>query len=503
MSTLNKARKSDPLLTDPEALSKHMAMSSVLQLWTACLVPAALGYAVGVPKASHAIVRGASSFYTASAADAKVLKLGIVGGGTVGGGIVEILGQQMTRLKPSLGIDVEIAKISVRDKSKKRDFTLPPGCELTTDPMEIVNDDEIDLVVEVMGGVDLAKDVVVQSLQKGKHVVTANKALIAQDLPELQALLTTINKGKPKVEEVRFGFEAAVCGGIPIIHALQRDFLADDVLQLSGIINGCTNFMLSNMELNGMSYSEALKQASELGYAEADPTLDVGGFDARSKLRILIKLAFGVDVEEDEIPVRGITEVTTTDFEYAHLQGGTVKLLGVAKLDQPGGHRISAFVSPVYVPKSNTLASINGATNAVQITSGSMQSSVFVGQGAGRFPTANSCVSDILDIAQGTCAVPFPKLAPAELQFVNGYTSSFYVRIRFRDTTGIIESLGQIFADNGISIYAILQNPIKNRNDAQFVVTTDPVSVANIKQACVQLEATEWCLGDTFYMPVL
>merc|ERR1712070_1017254 len=178
-------------------------------------------------------------------------------------------------------------------------------------------------------------DVVVQSLQKGKHVVTANKALIAQDLPELQALLTTINKGKPKVEEVRFGFEAAVCGGIPIIHALQRDFLADDVLQLSGIINGCTNFMLSNMELNGMSYSEALKQASELGYAEADPTLDVGGFDARSKLRILIKLAFGVDVEEDEIPVRGI----------------------------------------------------NGATNAVQITSGSMQSSVFVGQGAGRFPT--------------------------------------------------------------------------------------------------------------------
>lgn len=259
----------------------------------------------------------------------------------------------------------------------------------------------------------------------------------------------------------------------------------------------------ASQELNGMSYSEVLKKASELGYAEADPTLDVGGFDARSKLRILIKLAFGVDVEEDEIPVRGITEVTTTDFEYAQLQGGTVKLLGVAKLDRPGGDRISAFVSPVYVPKSNTLASINGATNAVQITSQSMQSSVFVGQGAGRFPTANSCVSDILDIAQGTCAVPFPKQAPANLQFVNSYTSSFYVRIRFRDSTGIIESLGQIFASCGISIYAILQNPIKNRNDAQFVVTTDPVAVSAIKQACVQLEATDWCLGDTFYMPVL
>lgn len=164
-------------------------------------MPAALGYSVGLPAASPVTARSASAFYTATAAS-KPLKLGIVGGGTVGGGIVEILGGQMSRLKPSLGIDVQIAKISVRDKSKKRDFELPAGCELTTDPMEIVNDDEIDLVVEVMGGVDLAKEVVVQSLQKGKHVVTANKALIAQDLPELQALLKQVNEGKSKADEV-------------------------------------------------------------------------------------------------------------------------------------------------------------------------------------------------------------------------------------------------------------------------------------------------------------
>jgi hypothetical protein len=333
--------------------------------------------------------------------------------------------------------------------------------------------------------------------------VTANKALIAQDLPELQQLLETVNAERD--QKVQFGYEAAVCGGIPIIHALQRDFLGDSVTQLSGIINGCTNFILSNMGSGGKSYAAALQEASELGYAEADPTLDVGGFDARSKLRILIKLAFGLDVVEDAIPVRGITEVSSTDFEYARLLDGTVKLLGVAQLDKPGGKRLSAFVSPVFVPDSNTLASISGATNAIQVTSSSLQQSILVGQGAGRYPTANSCVSDILDVMQGTGArQPFPKQADAsDLAFVNSYTSSFYIRIRFRDGVGIIQDLGTIFAEGGVSIYSILQNPIANPNDAIFVVMTDPVDVSKVKQVCVALEATDWCLGDLFYMPVL
>jgi len=274
------------------------------------------------------------------------------------------------------------------------------------------------------------------------------------------------------------------------------------VTQLSGIINGCTNFMLSNMEGGGLSYADALSEASALGYAEADPTLDVGGFDARSKLRIMMKLAFGIDVAEDEIPCRGITEVTSTDFEYANLIGGTVKLLGVAKLDKPGGDRISAFVSPCFVSSSNTLSSISGATNAVQISSTSLEESIFVGQGAGRFPTANSCVSDILAVCQGQTSVPFPKQSEG-LQFVNSFNSAFYIRIRFRDAIGITFDLGKIFSDCGVSIYSMLQNPIKDRDDAMFVVMTDPVDVANVKEACVKLEATEWCLGNTFYMPVL
>jgi homoserine dehydrogenase len=438
---------------------------------------------------------------TPAMAAPKTVKLGLVGGGTVGGGIVEILSRK-AQFVETLGVKVEIARVVVGNVDKKRDWAVPAGCEITADPNAVLNDPDIDIVVEVMGGTTLAKEVVTKAIKAGKHVVTANKALIAADLPELKQLLTDTNAKRE--ENVQFGFEAAVCGGIPIIHALQRDFLGDDIVQLSGIINGCTNFILSSMSLNGMSYRDALAEASQLGYAEADPTLDVGGFDARSKLRIMMKLAFGIDVVEDEIPCRGITDVTSTDFEYAALIGGTVKLLGIAKLDQADSSRISAFVSPVFVPSSSTLSNINGATNAVQISSTSLQSSVFVGQGAGRFPTANSCVSDILAIAMGDRSPPFPKVtSPSELKFVNSFSSAFYVRIRFRDGTGIIKQVGEVFASCGVSIYSILQNPIKDRNDAQFVVMTDPVDVSAIKQACVALEATDWCLGNTFYMPVL
>ena len=430
-------------------------------------------------------------------------KVGLVGGGTVGGGIVEILSSKADFLKSSLGTDIEFTKIVVGNIDKPRDFTVPAGCEVTTDVNAVLDDPDVDIVVEVMGGTTLAKDVVLRALKAGKHVVTANKALIAADLPELEALIADVNSGRPDGEHVQFGFEAAVCGGIPIIHTLQRDLLGDEVTQLSGIINGCTNFILSNMALGGLSYADALAEASALGYAEADPTLDVGGFDARSKLRIMIKLAFGLDVVEDEIPCRGITEVTATDFEYAGLIGGTVKLLGIAKIDAEDSSRISAFVSPVFVPATSTLSGINGATNAVEVCSKSLQQSTFVGQGAGRFPTANSCVSDILAIAQGDQSQPFPKAADGDLKFVNSYTSAFYVRIRFRDGTGIIQSVGEELSKAGVSIFSILQNPIKDPNDSQFVVITDACDVAAVKEACVKIEAQDWCLGDTFYMPVL
>jgi len=213
------------------------------------------------------------------------------------------------------GTTLEICKICVRDASKKRDFEIPAGCEITDKYDDILKDDSIDMVVEVMGGTTDAKDVVYASLTAGKDVVTANKALIAAYLPEIEKILQDVNKDRD--DNVEFRYEAAVCGGIPVIRSLQSDFVGDEITMLSGIINGCTNFMLTAMDQNGKSYDEALAQASELGYAEADPTLDVGGFDARSKLRILMRLGFGVEVEESEISCRGITELTKLDFEYA------------------------------------------------------------------------------------------------------------------------------------------------------------------------------------------
>ena len=252
-----------------------------------------------------------------------------------------------------------------------------------------------------MGGTTLAKDVVFRALRAGKDVVTANKALIADCLPEIEAVVAEANAaqgaGAPRVQ---FGYEAAVCGGIPIIHTMNTDFVGDEVTRLRGIMNGCTNFMLTKMEAEGLSYADCLAEATALGYAEEDPTLDVGGFDARSKLAILVRLAFGVDVDETLISCTGIAGLETIDFEYARGQlDGTIKLLGVAELDGAGG--LTAYVTPALVPRGATLASISDATNAVEVASRNLEASLFVGRGAGRFPTANSCVSDVVACARG------------------------------------------------------------------------------------------------------
>ena len=220
-----------------------------------------------------------------------------------------------------------------------------------------------------MGGTTLAKDVVFRALRAGKDVVTANKALIADCLPEIEAVVAEANAaqgaGAPRVQ---FGYEAAVCGGIPIIHTMNTAFVGDEVTRLRGIMNGCTNFMLTKMEAEGLSYADCLAEATALGYAEEDPTLDVGGFDARSKLAILVRLAFGVDVDETLISCTGIAGLETIDFEYARGQlDGTIKLLGVAELDGAGG--LTAYVTPALVPRGATLASISDATNAVEVAS--------------------------------------------------------------------------------------------------------------------------------------
>jgi homoserine dehydrogenase len=426
-------------------------------------------------------------------------RLGIVGGGTVGGGIVEILAKKKDYLKALTGSDIEVASICVRDLAKERDFAIPEGCSVTDKYADILADDSIDMVIEVMGGTTDAKKVVYDALKAGKDVVTANKALIAKHLPEIESLLADVNKGREEL--VEFRYEAAVCGGIPVIRSMQSDFVGDEISMLSGIINGCTNFMLTSMDKGGMSYDDALAEASRLGYAEADPTLDVGGFDARSKLRILMRLAFGVEVDEEEISCRGITDLTKLDFEYAKMMGGTIKLIGVAK--SVTENKVAAFVAPCYVTGDDALASVNGATNAIEIISSNLQSSTYIGQGAGRYPTANSCVNDIVALSKGDKTVlPFNPLADKKL-FVNNYDSVFYIRLRYRDQVGITRQCGEICEKHNVSIHSILQNPVTRRDDAAFVLITEKVSLQAVKNVCADLEGLDWCRGPAFSMPVL
>lgn len=439
----------------------------------------------------------------ASSASSDVVNIGIFGGGTVGGGIVEIIESKRDHFQKITGKSLNVKKICVRDASKPRDFAVPDGCDVTTNFDEILSDDSVDMVVEVMGGTTSANDVVCNALAGGKDVVTANKALIAANLPEIEKLINETNEGRIKdgKDPVEFRYEAAVCGGIPVIRSLQSDFVGDDITMLSGIINGCTNFMLTAMDRDGKSYDEALAEASELGYAEADPTLDVGGFDARSKLKILMRLAYGIDVDENDISCRGITELTKLDFEYAKMMGGSIKLIGVAKAVNPG--KVAAFVSPAYVTQSDSLYAVNGATNAVEFISSNLQTTTLIGQGAGRYPTANSCINDIVALAKGdTTPLPFnPPLA--DIQFVNNYESNFFIRLKYTDALGITRQCGEICEKYGVSIHSMLQNPITSRDDAAFAIITEKVPLSSVKKFCAEIEELDWCRGPSFYMPVL
>ncbi len=427
-------------------------------------------------------------------ADSDTVTLGIFGGGTVGGGIVDIISKKESYFHALTGKHIKVRKVCVRDADKSRDFELPEGCSIVTSYDEILNDDEIDVAVEVMGGTTDAKDVVVSALQKGKSVVTANKALIAKDLPEIEKLLGSLTNG------VEFRYEAAVCGGIPIIRSMQSDFVGDNVNFMSGIINGCTNFMLTAMDRDKKSYDEALDQASKLGYAEADPTLDVGGFDARSKLKILMRLAYGMNVDENEISCRGITELTKIDFEYAKMLGGTIKLLGVAEKNEKG--EVSAFVSPCYVTNDDPLSSVNGATNAIEIVSDNLVSSIYIGQGAGRYPTANSCINDIVALAKGDTN-PLPFNPASETKFINNYSSVFFLRLNYRDKVGITRQVGEVCEKHNVSIHSILQNPVAKTQDAAFAIVTEKVEYASLLKVLADIEALDWCKGKPFYMPVL
>ena len=362
------------------------------------------------------------------------MKIAVFGGGVVGGGVVQMLQRYS---------EIEIANIVVRDIHMKRDFDVPSECIVTSDIYAVLNDDTIDVVVEVMGGTDVAWEVIERSLSRGKHVVTANKALISKYMHEIEKILSSVDRPF-------FLYEAAVCGGIPIVNAFLRSMRGDKIISMAGVMNGSTNWILDKMHRTGFSYEKLLGEAKELGYLEADPSADIQGWDARSKLCILARLAFGVVLDECEVPCIGIDSVRSADMDFADSHDCCVKL--IASAWEQGGE-VFAFVMPGMVRRDSQLARLVGPTNACNFEAQFSGSHTFIGSGAGRYPTANSVVSDILEIATlkkmkvSGGFEPFGSV-PCRGKYNSDFKKAFYIRA---ESVGAAETILDTLSRVGIS----------------------------------------------------
>ena len=417
-----------------------------------------------------------------------MINVALCGAGVVGGGVLSIIA--------SMPSQFNVTKVLVRSLDKERDFVLPANASYTTDWKDCVSTD-IQMVIELIGGTTLAKEIVFTALKNNIHVVTANKALIAAHLTELEEILSTSTG--------HLGYEASTGGGIPIIRSLQTSIVAsDNVTSVSGILNGTTNFMLSKMAAEGCSYEACLQEAQALGFAEADPTADVEGHDARAKICVLARLALGVSIPESAISCTGISALTSDDFNYAKTLCATIKLVATARKVTNGNNAvIQTFVTPCICPMDGIIANVNGATNVVQVVSDSLGTTHLLGAGAGRFPTANSVVADMVAIANKTIATPFPLPLNTTLVPDPDYTSRFYVRLNVKDQTGIIMTAGKLCHDNGVSIHAVLQDPIVNVENVAFVITTEICKKSQVEELASACEKEEWCLGLPVVMPIL
>ncbi|KXL53158.1 homoserine dehydrogenase [Anaerotignum neopropionicum] len=395
--------------------------------------------------------------------DQNICKIAILGMGTVGGGVYKILEKQKDNLIYKIGGGLEIAKVLVRNKAKYMDTVAP---EMLTDQWsDIINDDDIKIIVEVMGGLEPAGKYIKEALQKGKHVVTANKDLIAIHGHQLLELAKSNN--------CDLLFEAAVAGGIPIIRPLKQCLAGNEITEVMGIINGTTNFILTKMSEEGMDFADALRLATDLGYAEADPTADIEGYDAGRKLAILASIAFHTPVTFHDVYTEGISKITAKDIRYAHELGCEIKLLGIAKNKEDG---IEVKVHPTMISAKHPLASVKDSFNAVFVHGDAVDDAMFYGRGAGEFPTGSAVVGDIIDVARnmqfccsGRIGCSCYKTIP--IKNVRETISSYYVRMKLEDRAGTLAALAGVFGSNNVSISKLLQKT-KQGNTADIVIVT-------------------------------
>lgn len=388
--------------------------------------------------------------------------IGMLGAGVVGGSLIRRLVEEHGAIRDKTGLDLQLKRVAVRDPEKARATSLESSL-IAMDPAEVVNDPAVELVVEVMGGLVPAGEMVLQALRAGKPVVTANKALLAERGPELFSAAE--QAGVPLL------FEAAVGGGIPIIRPLTETLAGEQVQRVVGIVNGTTNFMLTRMAESGDAYEDALAEAQTLGYAEADPTADVGGADAAAKAAILASLAFGTWAGLDTVFREGIDQLTSADMKWADQLGYTIKLLAIAER-LPAG--VSVRVYPAMLPKAHPLASIRGATNAIFIEGPSVDELLFAGPGAGGEPTATAVLGDVIDAAReilaGAQVAPRIRLSPGELVAFEDVTTKWYVRLEVDDQPGVLAQVAGEFGKHDVSIKSVLQEG--RGEDATLMIVT-------------------------------
>lgn len=427
--------------------------------------------------------------------DLKQLRVGLLGIGTVGGGTYNVLTRNAAEITRRTGVAINVVQVADKNIDHAKQIT-GGNTLLSTDAFAIVNNPEIDVVVELIGGYTLSRELVLKAIANGKHVVTANKALIALHGNEIFAAAQQAG--------VIVAFEAAVAGGIPIIKALREGLGANRIEWVAGIINGTTNFILTEMREKGLAFADVLGEAQRLGYAEADPTFDVEGIDAAHKLTIMAAIAFGMPMKFEQAYTEGITKLQQTDIKYAEELGYRVKLLGITKQTESG---VELRVHPTLIPEKRLVANVNGAMNAVVVKGDAVGPTLYYGAGAGAEPTASAVVSDLMDVARLSSAsaaqrVPYLGFQAGQLNDlpilpIAQITSAYYLRLRASDKPGVLAGVTKILADRDISIDAMLQKePADNETEADIVILTHETIEANMDAGIAEIEALPAIVGQ-------
>ncbi len=422
------------------------------------------------------------------------VKVGILGLGTVGGGTVHVLQQNAEEIARRAGRGIVVTHACAKELNKTHPYSTD-DIVLTEQLTELVNNPEIEIIVELLGGTTIAREMTLQAIANGKHVVTANKALIAKHGNEIFAAAQ--DKG------VMVAFEAAVGGGIPIIKAVREGLAANEIEMVAGIINGTCNFILTEMRDKGSDFADVLAEAQALGYAEKDPTFDIEGVDAAHKLTILASIGFGIPLQFDKVYMEGITKITPEDVQYANELGYKIKHLGMTKRTKKG---IELRVHPTFIPNKRLLANVEGVMNAVLVESDALGASLYYGAGAGALPTASAIVADLVDVTRTLTTDPgnrvphlaFQPNALVDLPIVpiDEIESSYYLRLSALDKLGILAYVTNILSDNGISIEAIIQKePIGGAEHVSVVMLTHQVLEKQLNRAIQAIESLEGIIG--------